>query len=63
MLKAIRTMRSRRGQSTLEYIILVAAIIAALIVFLNGTFKSRVSETLDTGTNSMVDMANRLNTR
>ena len=54
----------RKGQSTVEYIILVAAVIAALIVFLapNGPFKNAFSNTLSTGTNGMDDMANRLQT-
>ena len=54
----------KKGQSTVEYIILVAAVIAALIVFLspNGPFKSAFGNTLATGTNGMTDMANRLQT-
>ena len=56
--------RKKKGQSTVEYIILVAAVIAALIVFLapNGPFKAAFNSTLATGTNGMDDMANRLAT-
>jgi uncharacterized protein (UPF0333 family) len=54
--------KTKKGQSTVEYIILVAAILAALIIFLqpNGIFSSAVNETFTSGTNGMQDMANRL---
>lgn len=56
--------RRKKGQSTVEYIILVAAVLAALIFFLRpgGVFQSAYSNTLDTGTDGMEDMANRLAT-
>ena len=50
----------RGGQSTVEYIILVAAIIGALILFLPGTFQDAFNSTLQSGTNGMEDMADRL---
>ena len=54
----------KKGQSTVEYIILVAAIIAALIVFLKpgGIFQSAYNNALVQGTDGMEDMANRLRT-
>jgi uncharacterized protein (UPF0333 family) len=55
--------RKKRGQSTLEYIILVTGVIAILIVFLNptsGVFNKAFNSTLKQGTNGMEDMANRL---
>jgi len=55
--------RKKKGQSTLEYIILVTGVIAILIIFLNptnGIFNSAFNATLKTGTNGMFDMANRL---
>lgn len=54
--------KKEKGQSTVEYIILVAAIIAALIVFLGptGVFRSSYNTTLTTGTNGMTSMANML---
>jgi hypothetical protein len=55
--------RKKKGQSTLEYIILVTGVIAILIIFLNpdnGIFNTAFNETLQTGTNGMTDMANRL---
>jgi uncharacterized protein (UPF0333 family) len=53
----------KKGQSTLEYIILVTGVIAILIIFLNpngGLFNSAFNATLKSGTNGMTDMANRL---
>jgi hypothetical protein len=55
--------RKKKGQSTLEYIILVTGVIAILIVFLNpqtGVFNQAFNATLRSGTNGMTDMANRL---
>ena len=57
--------RKKKGQSTLEYIILVTGVIAILIVFLNpttGVFNTKFNATLQSGTNGMEDMANRLAT-
>jgi len=55
--------RKKKGQSTLEYIILVTGVIAILIVFLNprtGIFSTAFNATLQTGTSGMTNMANRL---
>jgi len=52
--------RKKKGQSTVEYIILVAAIIGALIVFLPGGFQTAYEATLNSGTNGMENMAGRL---
>jgi hypothetical protein len=57
--------RKKKGQSTLEYIILVTGVIAILIVFLNprgGIFTTAFNSTLQTGTTGMVNLANRLAT-
>lgn len=57
--------KKKKGQSTLEYIILVTGVIAILIVFLNpngGIFNTAFNATLASGTNGMTDMANRLAT-
>lgn len=57
--------RKKKGQSTLEYIILVTGVIAILIIFLNpntGIFNTAFNSTLQTGTNGMQDMSNRLAT-
>lgn len=53
----------RKGQSTVEYIILVAAVIAVILVFLGGTnspFRTAFNDALTQGTNGMTNMANRL---
>ena len=57
--------RKQKGQSTLEYIVLVTGVIAVLLIFLNptsGPFSTAFNETLTFGTNGMTDMANRLGT-
>ena len=48
-----------KGQSTIEYIILVAAVIAAILVFAP-SFKTAFQQTLNAGTNGMQNMAGRL---
>ena len=52
----------KKGQSTVEYIVLVATIIAALIIFLRpgGPFQSAFNQTLAGGTNGMQLMSNAL---
>jgi hypothetical protein len=54
----------RKGQSTLEYIVLVTGVIVVLIIFLGptGVFRSSYNKTLSSGTNGMEDMAGRLAT-
>lgn len=57
-------LKNKRGQSTLEYIILVTAVIAVLIIFLNpttGILRNKVNQTYDTVSDGMLDMANRIN--
>lgn len=62
--KMIKPVKKEKGQSTVEYIILVAAVIAALIIFLanGGPFSKAFNTTMGSGTNGMEDMANRLST-
>jgi len=65
MLKKIRklTGQKKKGQSTIEYIVLVTGVIALLIVFLKpneGIFSKSYNKVLVMGTNGMEDMANRL---
>ena len=54
--------RKKKGQSTLEYIIMVTGVVVVLILFLgpNGIFRKAYNSTLGQGTNGMTDMANRL---
>ena len=54
--------KKRKGQSTVEYIILVAGVLALLLVFLGpgGVFQKSYNKTLKFGTDSMELLANRL---
>ncbi len=54
--------RKKKGQSTVEYIILVAAVIAALLAFFgsSGAFSPAFNTTLSDATSGMVNMAGRL---
>jgi uncharacterized protein (UPF0333 family) len=57
-----RLNRKKKGQSTLEYIILVAGVIAILIVFLGptGLFRTELNDSLVNATDSMDTLSNRL---
>ena len=56
--------KKKKGQSTLEYIILVTGVIVVLILFLRpgGPFNTAFNSTLTSGTNGMTNMAVRLGT-
>jgi uncharacterized protein (UPF0333 family) len=56
------TQNKRKGQSTVEYIILVAAILAALIIFLRpgGVFQSSFNSTINASIQDMNDLGGRL---
>lgn len=60
--KTIKNAKKKKGQSTVEYILLVAAVLGALIIFLRpgGLFQNAFNSTLQTGTNGMENMAERL---
>ena len=60
--KNVAPSQKKKGQSTVEYIILVAAVLAALIIFLRpgGIFQTAFNQTISTGTSGMTNMANRL---
>lgn len=60
----VKLRKNKKGQSTVEYVVLVAAVIALLFLFLSpgGPFRTAFNSTLATGTNGMQDMANRLAT-
>jgi len=56
--------KKKKGQSTVEYIILVTAVIAVVIFFVvspGSPFRQHMNETLGNATDSMVNMASRLN--
>ncbi len=54
--------KKKKGQSTVEYIVLVTAVIVLLIYFLgpSGPFATAYNKTLQYGTNGMDNIANRL---
>lgn len=54
--------RTCRAQSTIEYILVVAAVIAAVLIFLgrNGIFQNALNAAYDTNINSMLNMAERI---
>jgi uncharacterized protein (UPF0333 family) len=59
----MKQQKKKKGQSTLEYIILVTGVIAVLLIFLNpthGVFNKAFNSTLTQGSNGMEEMANRL---
>ena len=54
--------RKKKGQSTLEYIILVTGIVAAFIFFAGptGIFKDKVTNSVNQVSDEMLEMANRI---
>jgi len=52
--------RSKKAQSTLEYIIVLAAIIAAIIIFATGTFSTKYTNALSNVTDRMANVLNRI---
>ena len=52
----------KKGQSTVEYIVLVAAVLAAILIFLgpSGIFQSTLNSALNEGTAEMLNMAERI---
>ena len=55
--------RKTRGQSTVEYILLVTAVIGVMIFFLtnkNSGLQGKLNSTLDTASNSIGNMSSRL---
>ena len=54
----------RKGQSTLEYVLLVTAVVVVLITFVlsaNSPFKRALNDTLNTAINGMTTFSNRMN--
>lgn len=52
---------NRKGQNTIEYVIVVAVVIAAILAFLgpSGPFRSALNTTLNTATGTMEMMSSR----
>ena len=56
----------RQGQSTVEYIILVGAVIAAILIFMNSSdspFKTKIKNVYSNMTTTMTDSASSLSAR
>lgn len=57
-------LRKKKGQSTVEYVILVTAVIVVVLGFVGssgpGGFRAALNETYRQATNGMTDMANLL---
>jgi len=55
-------MRADKGQSTVEYLLLITAVIVVIILFTanGGLFQTRLNSVFDTMTNEMLNVANRL---
>lgn len=56
-------MRSHKGQSTVEYILLITAVIAVIILFTapkNGLFSQRLNQVLNETTQDMLNTASYL---
>ncbi len=53
--------KQKKGQSTVEYILLFAAIIAVLMVFIAGPFSRSIDGTMNAAQGEVDTMAGRLN--
>ena len=58
----IKQKSKKKGQSTVEYVLLFAAVIAILIVFLGpgGIFRETVDSAVNSGANELQTMADRM---
>ena len=62
-LKKDKRMRAHKGQSTVEYILLVTAVIAVIVLFTGGNnsvFQQRLNSVFNTTTQDMLNVASRL---
>lgn len=54
-------MRRRRGQSTLEYVLVLTAIIAVVVVFAAGFLRSKVESSMNHVANQMEKQVQKIN--
>ena len=57
--------KNKKGQSTVEYVLLVTAVVSVMIVFATNKdhgFQQQLNSTLNTAASDMNDMADRLQT-
>lgn len=59
---SMKQQKKKKGQSTLEYIILVTGVVVVLLAFLapGGVFNQHFCSTMSSATNGMLNMAERL---
>lgn len=57
-----QTSKKKKGQSTVEYIVLVAAVLGVILVFLgpSGVFQGVLNGILGQATNGMTTLSNRI---
>jgi len=53
-------MRNRKAQSTLEYLIILSAITAAIILFATGTLRQRVGGMYNSSVSAMENMTSKI---
>ncbi len=55
-------MLNKKGQSTLEYVILFAAVVIVFVAYLRpgGTFTQKMTQSLDDTTDTMTDVSRRV---
>ncbi len=53
-------MKARKGQSTLEYVIILTAIIGVVIVFAGGVLKNKTKSSLEHVANEMDNQTQRI---
>ncbi len=54
-----KTPRTKAGQSTVEYILIVTAVVATIIA-MSGAFKAKLNNSIEMSQNGMVNIANTL---
>jgi len=58
----MNNIKGKAGQSTVEYLVLISAVVAVLIIFLGqgGIFQQRLEGTITSGTDAMETVAARV---
>lgn len=52
--------KKRKGQSVLEYVIILSIVIAAIVLFAQGTLKTKITGSLENAANQMEGMTNKI---
>jgi hypothetical protein len=51
---------NKKGQSVLEYVIILTAVVAVIIIFANGFLRTRVQNSLEHASTEMEDQVNKI---